>query len=285
MLFKLISRLNGSNRVIKEVKDALNQHAFDLTALTGNLQFQRARLRDQYGRFTLTTDKPVAYDSADHIAPWGTARDNSVEQRFNAKLTNWILPYDLRLLDLGCSGGGQVRSFIEQGCLAIGVEGSDFSMRQLRAEWATIPEFLFTADITSPFAIRRDGSSETFRFTVITLWEVIEHIHRDALPQVWQNIERHLAPGGVVIMSVSNISDVQGGVELHQTRESPEWWQAELERNGFRHHPDAKAYFGNDWVRWEANAPGSFHFVLTRSGEEPIGAERLARLVPAARNA
>ena len=38
-----------------------------------------------------------------------------------------------------------MRSFIEQGCLAVGVEGSDLSMRALRAEWATIPEFLFTA--------------------------------------------------------------------------------------------------------------------------------------------
>lgn len=110
MIFKLISRLNGSNRVIKEIKDALNQHAFDVTALTGNLQYQRARLRDQHGRFVVNTEKPVAYDSPDHLAPWGTGRDNSVDHRFNGKLINWILPYDLRLLDLGCSGGGQVRS-------------------------------------------------------------------------------------------------------------------------------------------------------------------------------
>ena len=283
MFYKLISKLNGSNRVIKEVKDALNQHAFNLTALSGSLQAQRARLHDKYGRFAIDTAKPVAYDSPDHISPWGTARDNSVDLRFNAKLLNWILPYELRLLDLGCSGGGQVRSFIEQGCLAIGVEGSDHSFRNLRAEWGTIPEFLFTADITSPFSIRRQGSEENFLFSVVTLWEVIEHIKRDDLKFVWQNIERHLAPGGVVIMSVSNISDVRGGVELHQTRESPEWWRTEIESNGFRSHPEANAYFGNDWVRWEANAEGSFHFVLSRRDETPIGMDRLSRLSPAAK--
>jgi 2-polyprenyl-3-methyl-5-hydroxy-6-metoxy-1,4-benzoquinol methylase len=283
MIFKLLSRLNGSNRVIHAIRDALNQQVFDVTGLTGSLQYQRTRLRDQYGRFVVHTGKPVAYDSPDQLAPWGTGRDNSVEPRFNKKLINWILPYDLRLLDLGCSGGGQVRSFIEYGCLALGIEGSDLSMRNLRAEWATIPEFLFTADITSPFTVSGMGSSEPFRFTVITLWEVIEHIHRDALAQVWQNIERHLAPGGVVIMSVSNISDVHGGIELHQTRESPQWWQAELERSGFRHHPEANAYFGNDWVRWNANAPGSFHFVLSRRSETPIGMERLSRLAPVAK--
>lgn len=283
MLQKLLGKLNGSNRVIKELKDALNQHAFDLTAMTGGLQAQRARLRDKFGRLRLETTKPVAYDSPDHQHPWGTARDNSVDLRFNAKLANWILLHELQLLDLGCSGGGQVRSFIEQGCLAVGVEGSDYSFRNLRAEWATIPEFLFTADITVPFHIRQDGSSGDFQFTVITIWEVIEHIRRESLAAVWQNCQQHLAPGGVVIMSVSNISDMKDGVELHQTRESPEWWRAELESAGFQPHPEANAYFGNDWVRWDANAPGSFHFVLSRRGEEPLGMDRLRRLVPAGR--
>ena len=282
MLYKLISKLNGSNRVIKEIKDALNLHTFDISALTGNLQIQRALLREKYGRFVMETDKPVAYDSPDHASPWGTIRDNSVDQRFNAKLINWILPHDLRLLDLGCSGGGQVRSFIEQGCLAVGVEGSDRSFRALRAEWATIPEFLFTADITSPFRVRRSAGNEPFRFTVVTLWEVIEHIHRDQLGRVWENIKAHLAPNGVVIMSVSNISDMQGGVELHQTRESPAWWLDHLQANGFMNHPEALAYFGNDWVRWNANAPGSFHFVLSRSGADPVAADRLRRLAPKA---
>ena len=279
MLRNFINKLNGSNRVIKEMKDALSQQVLDMSAMAGTLQFQRARLHDRYGRFVLETSKPVAYDSPDHVAPWGTVRDNSVNLRFNAKLLNWILPFELRLLDLGCSGGGQVRSFIEQGCLAIGAEGSDRSLRALRAEWATIPEFLFTADITVPFVIRRQAEHQPFGFTVISLWEVIEHIHRDALKLVWKNLQAHLAPGGVVIMSISNSSDVQGGVELHQTRESPEWWKAELQRAGFTTHPEINEYFGNDWVRWDANAPGSFHVVLTRSGDAPIASDRLRRLL------
>ena len=31
---------------------------------------------------TLKTDYPIAYDSPDHIAPWGTMRDNTTNTEF-----------------------------------------------------------------------------------------------------------------------------------------------------------------------------------------------------------
>lgn len=54
------------------------------------------------------TDYPVALDSPDHIIPWGTARDNSSNLRFNSKLYR-LFDFTNRypkVLDLGCSGGG-----------------------------------------------------------------------------------------------------------------------------------------------------------------------------------
>ncbi|MEH1841978.1 MAG: methyltransferase domain-containing protein [Nostoc sp.] len=217
------------------------------------------------------TEKPIAYDSPDHIEPWGTKHDNSINLNFNYKLAKWIPLKDLTVLDLGCSGGGFVKSIIDLGCFAVGIEGSDYSKIIGRAEWSTIPSNLFTADVTEPFKILVNSEDEeinhSFEFTVITAWEFIEHISADKLPIVFQNISSHLIKSGIVIMSVSPNEDVINGVRLHQTVENKEWWLAECYRNGFIHHEEVVKYFDKDFVRGEPNAPNSFHLILTRTGE------------------
>jgi 2-polyprenyl-3-methyl-5-hydroxy-6-metoxy-1,4-benzoquinol methylase len=286
MVKRILNRLNGSERIKFALQEALaemqarfnaNFEALqsDGPAAITNLNLHRARLRDQYGSISLKTDKSVAYDSPDHIEPWGTKQDNHRNVQFNRKLNAWIPSEDLRLLDLGCSGGGQVRSFVEQGCLAVGIEGSDYSLKRLRAEWGTIPELLFTADITAPFELTASG--KPLQFSVITLWEVIEHIHRRDLPALFSNLDRHLAPNGVIVMSVSTVQDTINGVDLHQTVEGPEWWYRTFSDLDFRDHPNIVRWFGNDFVRWEENAAGSFHVILTRAGEAPIHAARITR--------
>src|SRR4051812_27451294 len=93
-------------------------------------------------RVSLTATRPVAIHSPDYIEPWGTRRDNSRNRRFNHKLYKLFLNRrSLRILDLGCSGGGFVRDCIDDGHFAVGLEGSDYSKRVGRAEWRTIPEF------------------------------------------------------------------------------------------------------------------------------------------------
>jgi 2-polyprenyl-3-methyl-5-hydroxy-6-metoxy-1,4-benzoquinol methylase len=236
------------------------------------------RLRERFGRLDLVTDSPVARDSPDHQVPWGTAQDNSTNLRFNARLLP-LLPIErMSLLDLGCSGGGQVRSFIEQGLLAVGIEGSDYSCRRLRAEWLTIPEFLFTADITRPFLVQR-ASGDVFRFGVVTLWEVIEHIKEADLPMLFRNIDAHLLPGGLVIMSVSPHSDVIEGTELHQTIRPREWWVETLATLGWENNLEIIEHFHGDFVRDERNAPNSFHLALSRRGAPPVLAPRYRHLL------
>ena len=93
-------------------------------------------------------DRRIARDSNDHIYPHGVKRDNSVNSGFNQKLYELVPADQVRLLDLGCAGGGLVRSILEDGGLAVGVEGSDYSQQIGRAEWATIPGHLHLADIT-----------------------------------------------------------------------------------------------------------------------------------------
>jgi putative glycosyltransferase (TIGR04372 family) len=226
----------------------------------------------------INTSHPVAFESPDHIHPWGTARDNSRNISFNEKLFFWFPRDRLSVLDLGCSGGGFVKSLIESNVFAVGIEGSDYSKKNRRAEWATIPNHLFTADVTYPFELAmRENSSRTDRpltFSVITSWEMIEHIAEEDLSSVFQNIDRHLQPSGVVIMSISPNDDFVDGVNLHQCVHDKPWWIDKLFSLGWKNHDHLVDFFGRDWVRSEPNAPGSFHVCLTRIGEEPFFSSR-----------
>jgi 2-polyprenyl-3-methyl-5-hydroxy-6-metoxy-1,4-benzoquinol methylase len=234
----------------------------------------RTILKYVHQNIEVITDKPIAYDSPDHVEPWGTKYDNSVNLNFNYKLAKWISLENLTVLDLGCSGGGFVKSVIDMGCFAVGIEGSDYSKIRGRAEWSTIPGNLFTADITEPFQVVVTSKNfdnaqvkQPYQFTVITAWEFIEHISTDKLGAVFQNITAHLRKNGVVIMSVSPNEDVVNGVNLHQTVQSKEWWLAECYRHGFVHHESVLSYFDRDFIRSEPNAPNSFHLILTRINE------------------
>src|SRR5262249_52883832 len=149
--------------------------------------------------------RPVAYDSPDHRFPTGTRRDNSRNRRFNVKLYQllgrhmprvgprgaWVYwpNIDLKVLDIGCAGGGFVKDCLDDGYLAVGLEGSDYSKKRNRAEWATIPDYLFTCDVTKDFdVVLRDGGGERrILFDAVTAWEVMEHIAERDLPKVAEN--------------------------------------------------------------------------------------------------
>lgn len=218
--------------------------------------------------FRVVADRAVAVDSPDHQLPWGTRRDNSRNPRFNQKLNKLFAAArgPLWVLDLGCAGGGFVKDCLDDGCLAVGIEGSDFSKRWRRAEWRTIPEFLFTADITRPFRVEGEfaGGWQPVQFDVVTSWEVIEHIAEADLPQVAENVRRHLRPHGLWILSVSPNVEVVQGVTLHQTVRPRTWWVETFRRLGFENLASHVRYFNTQFVRGpKYAAPRSFHLVLS----------------------
>lgn len=218
----------------------------------------------------IETEKEIAFDSPDHIQPHGTKQDNSTNLAFNTKLRSWLFPESLRVLDVGCSGGGFVKSILDEGGFAIGIEGSDYSKKNKRAEWATIPESLFTTDATANFQLlseTKEGTKNPIKFNVITAWEFIEHIKEEDLPSVMANFDKHLLSGGVIIISISPNEEIVNGITLHQCVHESEWWYAKFSELGYTNQEVAVKYFGNDMVRWDANAPGSFHVVLTRHAD------------------
>lgn len=162
---------------------------------------------------SIVTDFPVAFDSRDHTHPWGTKRDNYTSPDLLDEMRRRFGTYSL--LDLGCAGGRFVVDAAARGNRAIGLEGSDWSLKHNRPHWPThAGRNLFTCDISRPFRVRKN--SRDLRFDVVTAWEVLEHIPEDRLPVLVQNIAKHLRPNGVFWCSINSyLHEVSSGIELH----------------------------------------------------------------------
>ena len=224
--------------------------------------------------FKVNTNKSVASESHDQQWPRGTLADNSTNPRFNLKLYDYFdNRNDLRVLDLGCSGGGFVRSFLEDGYTAIGLEGSDASKKLRSAEWETCRHHLFTTDITASFSIT-DLNDQDMTFHCITQWEVLEHIPADKLDVLFDNINRHLADDGIFVGSIDMAPDgnpVTGAV-YHVTLESESWWLARFAKAGLVPVTDHQ-FTTIDYVRgngvglkdWDPADGDGFHVVLKKS--------------------
>lgn len=206
-------------------------------------------------KIEVKTQHPIALESRDHLLPFGTKQDNSVNLKFNEKLSK-IMPSPISVLDLGCAGGGMVKSFLDQGDLAVGIEGSDYSFVEQRAEWTNIPNNLFLADITKPFEILIDNHPA--KFDLITAWEFFEHIQEKDLIAVFDNIDKHLKSDGLMIASISSLESYH-----HRTVHPKNWWLEFVKQyTSFIYRADYLDNFNEtDFVR---NLSHNFHVVLSR---------------------
>jgi SAM-dependent methyltransferase len=181
------------------------------------------------GKVAVATQHPVAFSSPDHLVPFGTKYNNSTNRKFvvlmNAHFRRHFPAASVAFMDLGCSGGQLVADFARLRWVAVGLEGSDYSLKLRRANWAKLAgTHLFTCDITKPFRVTLD--QQDLKFHLITAWEVMEHIHPNDLPALFDNIRTHLADGGVFMASTSSSTSLVNGVELHQTRMTNAEWRA-----------------------------------------------------------
>ncbi|MEE7450243.1 hypothetical protein MRF4_21930 [Methylobacterium radiotolerans] len=172
----------------------------------------------------VVTTNAVADDTPDHLFPRGTAADNTRSPRFVAACeVQFGTP--LRHLDIGSAGGGLVWDFTQRGHFSIGIEGSDWSRKEQRAEWRTIPDRLFTADVRFPFRVE-DDTGECQQFDLVTAWELFEHIPEADLPTLLHSIVEHLRPGGVIVASIATFADRdEAGHEFHATIRDRAWWE------------------------------------------------------------
>jgi hypothetical protein len=216
------------------------------------------------------TEHPVAVSSNDHIYPEGTALDNTRSPRFVTACENYFQKDSLKFLDIGCSGGGIVFDFLLKKHFAIGIEGSDFSLKAKRANWRVIPNHLFTCDATKEFKILENTSQKQTRFDVISCWEFFEHIPKELHGDVFNNVKNHLNPEGIFIGSIgTNVSFSSSGHPLHMTVEKFDWWKNNFKNNGFEFIENHGFEF-EDFCRGVGNglsdpdfrtSPIGFHFV------------------------
>jgi 2-polyprenyl-3-methyl-5-hydroxy-6-metoxy-1,4-benzoquinol methylase len=191
------------------------------------------------GKFTVETNHRVAFESPDHLAPKGTAENNSTNKKFVLHMDEYLRrelkagTKTLNFMDLGCSGGQLVADFMKMKWNGVGLEGSDYSLKFKRANWATLANtHLFTCDITKPYQVTVDGKPGQFH--LITAWEVMEHLPTPLLDEVFTQIRKHLAPGGYFVASTTETSDIHEGLELHQTQWNNAQWREYVAKN----HPD-----------------------------------------------
>ena len=212
------------------------------------------------------TDHPIAYDSPDHIQPWGTARDNSTNEEFIKQTEQWFNNEPFKTLDIGCSGGQLTVDYANRGHLAVGIEGSDYSIKHQRANW---PEYhnrlLFTTDATKPFSVT--FMNEPIKFQLITAWELIEHIHPKDLNALFKNIANNLSDNGIFVASISTKPDIINGVVLHQSVFSYSDWIYNILRDD-----DAFKDTDLEWFPYPFSAAvradgGSFHIGIKHKSE------------------
>ena len=211
----------------------------------------------------IETDVPVAIDSIDHQVPSGTIRDNTLYPRFvHACERYW--GGKGKYLDLGCAGGGVVRNFLEAGHFAAGIEGSNLSLVNRRAEWGRIPNHLFTADITAPFMLRDKDSNQPFLFNMIGAWEVMEHMAEEKHEILFKNIVSHLEPNGIFVASVATFHLLH-----HVCVHDYEWWVQRFAQFGLTVIDHTNIFSGYDFPRglqdWSSSGQG-FHVICKKLG-------------------
>lgn len=204
-------------------------------------------------KWYLDTDYPIAIDSYDHIDnqvhPAWKSIDKSFNLKFNSKLYQ-ISPPPVSILDIGCGGGSFVKTILDDGNEAVGLEGSTHPKEMELIGWIDVPNNLFTCDIIHPF-ILHTGNHISYQFDVVTAWEVLEHIEEQNLPLVFNNIYKHLRVDGLFIMTTptSINKPPKYGLDHHRTRKGWEWWIETIESYGFARQVELNAHFGKDWVR------------------------------------
>ncbi len=210
--------------------------------------FYRPKKLSPAASVRVVTRYPIAYKSPDHLIPTGTKQDNSSHKKFVLLMEDIIATSTDRhknsFLDLGCAGGQLVKDFSDIGWMAVGLEGSDYSLKHKRANWEKLAgKNLFTCDIAKPFQILVNGKKNHFQ--LITAWEVLEHISVRDLPVLFGNIVKHLDKGGYFIASTTSLPDIHDGVDLHQTKMTNQQWRRWIKKHVPVLHPvdlDIKYY-------------------------------------------
>ena len=218
----------------------------------------------------LLTQHSIAENSPDHYYPQGTKNihggpEYTWKDNYNPFVDEVISYFDsnMSVLDLGAASGCLVDDFIVKGIDAVGLEGSDWPIKNNRENWTKHKDRLFTCDISKPFSIQED--SELKKFDLITAWEVIEHLPPDELGQFADNVYHHLKDNGIFCFSLSpwfepSVHDSSINLHLSYKITKKEEWRAIFNKFEFigpvtEKHDSAYHYIFKNRYRGKVRGP------------------------------
>lgn len=159
---------------------------------------------------TINTKYPVAFDSRDHITPYGCVRDSNTNSKFIEEVVNHFKKDKLKVLDIGCAGGQLIVDHHNLGDIAVGIEGSSNAVGGAgHNNWKLYKDkILFLCDASRPYEILSDDKKMEFDF--IQCWEVLEHIPTERLHLYLTNVKNHLSKDGLFCGSISTVDCSSG---------------------------------------------------------------------------
>ena len=141
-----------------------------------------------------------------------------------------------KILDLGCGGGGFIRSVLDEGHFAIGIDGFEqYELNKIDG-WGKYPNNFSTLNISKPISVLQD--SQKVLFDIVTAWEVCEHLYEDEIDGFAKNIVANMHQESIAILTISFRPDLG-----HFTIKPLDWWVSVFESNGLLVNNKLKDFF------------------------------------------
>lgn len=149
-------------------------------------------------------------------------------KNFNNKLYELINNNNAKILELGCGTGLFIQDCLEDGYMAVGLDGNIYYKELSLQAWGKAASNLFVCDIGKPFQLYEDN--EELKFDIITTWECLEHLYEPDIEQVLSNIEKHSKKDTYLIYSASQ----REHLPHHQCVHNQDWWTKKFNSIGFK---------------------------------------------------
>lgn len=184
-------------------------------------------------------------------------------------IRDW-LPEHCRVLDYACGTGALTGHVLKEGMSVAACDLSPDSLAVLNRQYGHLPTFLGTIPL-------QELGSFSEPFDVVLLVELVEHVDDVTLGNVFDDVKRALAPGGLVIVTTPNDENLNNETvycpccskTFHRWQHVRSWRADSLSALFSRHGLDTVEVFGTDFSNSPSN--GWVKYMLRRVVRKIVG--------------